>query len=966
LEQLAREDGMAAALQAHRLPPGLAHALCRNPGVAARAKALMGEAGNPTLPPSKAQAEAALRQALGEFLAGNGAKLQAFVRLAQNPPPGLGEPITEETLPLHINALLAGEDIVEALMADDADTSSAAFLQKLEGFSQALMAANSLSAGEFGTGDANNIQDKALALLLARRGIDLGNPEALGNLLRQAAARFGPVSGDLAIIGNAMRRGPDALRLNLGHIAFMQMRNLQGVAEMLIGQMEKLFRTENPQFAQGSPRDPGFQAAFAKYLDQHAPFSPPISQTGIDSFFETRFQRIGEPSSTAQGIHGFCLAHGVELPAMGQQEQQASLLRQNQAMTAATTSAMVQMLAAFEPEAGRQHNAPPRPEFLALAQAALASDPPIEGIEAGMLFPLSFQEEAHDALAGFVLAAARHGQTPTKAQMREAAIGAIRTKLGTVLATLDGIDHLATQDDPRPSITARMRFRPREKQIMKNLALEYGISSVPMLAALMESARSVATDLRQLATPDATPSLLSSVLASRIAPALLEAQRGVAQIVPPPQNANWKTEIFLRMALAYAGTSQTQAATIYANMVGQPMKTLAGGMAWILNHNDQAQATVMPIMALFDPLRLEAGKLAGDQLSQEARESVAEGENTFFYLDTELPPHAIPGGVSGCLEALQRFAGHEAISDDMVVLAKRRPLLGQQSQEAVLPLMGMAQTTGGCFLSAHWIASVAPELAALAARQGKAPSQAQTWEAVTGERMPFAAGGSRFGQKLEEFVFHRYAQLVAAQGAGADDPQNIRHIISSGSMQLLPPKLMFRLAQPGASLELKDIPIEMNLSSLDSYGPRTAYGLVTDFRRCNRGTSMRFEKAGDGGGHAISPMGIPDHENTPDNEIFQRIIGWAGEISQSETQKARVLQAFSQAGRINPRIYSLAFPGVRYSEHGKFSIAAKQQENGDVIVSIASDPSLPIKCEQAFTIHPDGACECSKFRMWRA
>jgi hypothetical protein len=177
---------------------------------------------------------------------------------------------------------------------------------------------------------------------------------------------------------------------------------------------------------------------------------------------------------------------------------------------------------------------------------------------------------------------------------------------------------------------------------------------------------------------------------------------------------------------------------------------------------------------------------------------------------------------------------------------------------------------------------------------------------------------------------------------------------------------MFHLTEPGAELKLQDIPGELGLSSLRDYNPGNAYGLVTDFQRYAPGTTMAFETAKGATIGAIAQHEIPLAENKANNPEFLEMIGWAGAISQNETQKARVMQAFSQASTVNLTIYSQAFPGLRINEHGCFNFRAKQQENGDVIVSITSaDPKDALQCKLAFAIHPDGSDECVQFRIKR-
>lgn len=104
------------------------------------------------------------------------------------------------------------------------------------------------------------------------------------------------------------------------------------------------------------------------------------------------------------------------------------------------------------------------------------------------------------------------------------------------------------------------------------------------------------------------------------------------------------------------------------------------------------------------------------------------------------------------------------------------------------------------------------------------------------------------------------------------------------------------------------------MSSLKDYGPENAYGLTTDFRRRGQNTVMRFESS-DGRVLRTSPFHIPDSENKPTHPHFRQMMDHAQSMSASPAQKARILQAFSQAALIMPRVLSATFPGVQFSEH---------------------------------------------------
>ena len=154
------------------------------------------------------------------------------------------------------------------------------------------------------------------------------------------------------------------------------------------------------------------------------------------------------------------------------------------------------------------------------------------------------------------------------------------------------------------------------------------------------------------------------------------------------------------------------------------------------------------------------------------------------------------------------------------------------------------------------------------------------------------------------------------------------------------------------------------MGSLSGIDEETAYGLVTDFRRRGKNTVMQFEDR-NGNGFATSPFNISDEENTSENPHFTEIIGRVRGMTHSEGQLARVMQCFSQAPLIMPRVLSTCFPGVEFSEHGNFSVSAKEQQDGSVLVDITSDPALPLILDMQIRVGTDGSHTFERLDMSR-
>jgi hypothetical protein len=265
------------------------------------------------------------------------------------------------------------------------------------------------------------------------------------------------------------------------------------------------------------------------------------------------------------------------------------------------------------------------------------------------------------------------------------------------------------------------------------------------------------------------------------------------------------------------------------------------------------------------------------------------------------------------------------------------------------------------------ISSTGPDLlAVLQANGGKDLSNAQVWQAVLGSPMPpdVTDADNIFGARLFEDFKTRY--LAAARETAPEVSEYLleQNLNVTCFSQMLSPRRMLELTLPGGGITLTDLGVSTGMGTLRNYDQTTAYGLVTDFRRRDKGTVMTFEDR-QGQDYVVQPFDIPDTENTPDHPIFQEIIGKVGAMTQSEAQTARVLQAFSQAGVISARMLSTAFPGTYMSEHGNFSVTAKEQDNGTVVIDIVSDPSLPLTFAQQFTVNTDGSHTCTGFTMSR-
>jgi hypothetical protein len=72
-----------------------------------------------------------------------------------------------------------------------------------------------------------------------------------------------------------------------------------------------------------------------------------------------------------------------------------------------------------------------------------------------------------------------------------------------------------------------------------------------------------------------------------------------------------------------------------------------------------------------------------------------------------------------------------------------------------------------------------------------------------------------------------------------------------------------------------------------------------------------------------------------------------------------------QAALVMSRLLGTNFPGIEFSEHGNFSVTAKQRDDTNVVINIDSDPGLPLRFHQQYIIEPNGDRRCLEFVMER-
>ncbi len=176
-------------------------------------------------------------------------------------------------------------------------------------------------------------------------------------------------------------------------------------------------------------------------------------------------------------------------------------------------------------------------------------------------------------------------------------------------------------------------------------------------------------------------------------------------------------------------------------------------------------------------------------------------------------------------------------------------------------------------------------------------------------------------------------------------------------------KTLIDFHQGKIRMTLENLTSKPGLSSLDNYTPENAYGLVTDFRRRPAPSSYTFEPL-DQTSSRIGVHDIPDRENTPAHPTFAYIMATVERMTQSEKQKAVVLQSLTQAATINFTLLAPAL-GTSASEHGVYDTQIKQLDTGDVSVTVSMHPSNGYVGKLELLIKPNGDSEAIDFDFGR-
>ena len=927
-------------MAAHGLPESFATAVGHNPKVAAEAKAGLNKALAPGELPTREKVLDALRAAAENFTSAHEAELRELAIMAQDPPVTLTPPLTLETMPRYLNAMLAGDVLLEPLLHDNAPI-DAAFLQALSDHAEALNSAAHSIRGDFGSDDMNTVLENSIRLLLARRGVP---QEMLPELVTRALSRFGRLSCELTSVNNAVQDGLGGA----AGIAFLRKgmtlyRTLENHAYTLLYLLSDEQR-RNMQLEAFSRSDADSEAVKREKREQ------------CGALMEQTFQSEGRLDELSPLVRDFARAQGVPVPDMSAaaaaksgQRAAAQLSRDNLSMANA-------VLDSFVPSTGDMIVSPTQ-EFRAFfAEAALGND--FSGIDLERLNLVPFNVAATTAARSAARQASLAGRPVQPGEIRRAIDQSLVQGLKELKTTLDAVNAF-----PEKTVQGKkaVGFTAEEKVVLRNVVQRFGVRDPEIIRRIAEAARdgNFVTALRQMTYPDPTAAQIAAS-ARAVTSAYMDFRNtlpqhfvGVEDVLP----------MMLALGMETGGITAQEKEYLAGALDSELARRVGASYAYAMIQSgvsERGRGECLSILSVMSQLHMEAL-------------IATRGNATYAPVRFSDPLGHIseaPSGMDGVVGELRKVVGR-GIPPMAVTFSKRQPPFTRQQWDTLSQvheeLSKQLESFPRKSILADILTSSADDiLAAVASNGGKAPSMEQFWDIFTGGALGAIPGDIAGENGLARMLQH--LDRTYQQRMHAADP-NISQDVLQESFTInvgmgVNIRKLFELTQPGASLSIEDISLPLKMSSLRGIDEGSGYGLVVDFRRQSPDAELRFTRA-DGTALVEHPRPIPIEESNKDHSAIKGMVDFMRGMTHSDAQLRRVAQAFTQASLIMPRYYSALFPGTLYSEHGRFQMHATENTDGSVTMDIRSDPAHPLQLRQQFRIMPDGSHTCTAFELRR-
>ncbi len=895
-------------LEKHDLPANLTMPLLHHPEVVASAKAALNKI--PGIP-NKEQINQTLTHAFDTFLKERVDDIKECVDMAKNPPVNLtSEPLTLENLPVFINAMLSEKTLVDSFV-DGSISKNPNRIEILRNHTHILQSCAHGTSGEYGKDDINAVGSGAMQLFLAKKGV-LENTEQLHQVLNSILS-LGQMGAELLSVAEFC----SAKELAGGNILQLQ-NDAMGVYDSLLTRLTTILDAM-PENTLG-------------------PIEGDTQLEKLENLIKHNFnQKVTKNFSGA--VLRFTKSYGVSV----QSDLTNHPLLQKQ-------KNFFPVLYEFFPDAGHsiQNNTK---AFLKAFASAAQQHHDLQEIAPQSIKSITMQKAAANACEQWLKA--HPNQIALKEDLRKIIANSLTQSF---LELKDALDSVETMNN-----AFGQPLSGEQKSVAKKIFLNTDLRNPELIRKTVLESNS---SLEQMAREQNTQVNIGEHIVE-----LAKTYFSLSQKLSEEMRAAGEDSILLDDLLPAFVLSSRELSNLSKDQQTFLFNTMNGDVG-----NDVGRVFNLLLNIRHDSQLIIGCSLAATRIMDELRHQLSseldidlEIESLHFTKTREATPCEIDNLVMSAINNNFSADKNPVFSEIEVALAKMRPALNNEQFNALEALGNrLAEATPDNYqldLPNLIMSNSKPLLKALEKNGGKL-TDSQFWNAMTGYDMAPSLIEQHGGLSgLIQFMEETYTKALKTAAPNQSDPQRNMAIHTNFASGVPFSKLM-QLIYPHGRLTKDDISQSLNMSSLAGYGPENAYGLTTDFRRRSKESIMTFAPL-NGDILQTNPFHIPDNENKPSHEHFQLLMEKANSMSQSPAQKARILQAFSQAGVIFARMISDVFPGVTLSEHGNFSVKAQQQEGGNVVVDIVSDPSLPLHFEQQYVIEPNGDHECTKFIMER-
>lgn len=921
-------SAVETVMTAHDLPKEFASAIGHNPEVAAKARKLLAENPGAGHMPTQARVAEALAQAAEELTEKYETQLQEFKGMAENPICDLKPALSVATMPRYINCLLAGERLFEPLLADGIALDET-FIGDLAKYVEAMNSATHSVKGDFGTDDSNQVAQNSVRILFAKHNV---NPLQYLEVMNRIEHKFGKLASDLTVLNHACQ----IRELGFNGFTFLRSkgstmyRALESHAKALItmlnhDQKVELHLADTQGLAPENPLEA--QEREGRLLEQ---------------YLEKKFQKESGLESISSALRDFAEHSGLRMPALAEEDrarleraEENVLFRENELLANAVH-------AEYIPSTGRLIEN--RTDAFISLFAAIALEHDLTGIDIGKLDLTAFTESVRSALNRTVSGAMEENKPVAAEDLHRAVHDAVTDELMKLKGILDGID-------------AAEGFTAEEKAIIKDTVQETGLRDTAAVLALVNGAREngFLVSLENAASPAANANQIAETSL-----AMMEKYLDVRRTLPENFAGSEDAITFmLGFAMKNVKLTNAQALALFENLNGSLAQNVASTFNWaadLCEGSPQKMSLMIGTPQMMSVLRM---------LAEAKAKGNADIESMFFSGSIE-GAHQIPGGPYGMMNTLKIKLGREIISDSHIALSDHVPPYGREEWRVLDTLIQRLEPTVknpiGQIVLPNLISNAGTKILQAVDKNGEIQTK-DLWRALVGNKCPSHVNDENFFETAYAVLYGNYAKQY--RKACPNMPEFAVQQIFMSTLKLgFSAEKLIELAKPGASISLGDISYCMDMSSLRGYTEKNAFGLVTDFSRKNPQTTLSFQNAR-GNSYSLNPFDIPEVENNANHPEFIMIMDTVRNMTHSDAQFRRVMQAYSQASLIAPRTFSQVFPGVQYSEHGNFRISAREQADGSVLVDIRTDDKQPLLMHEQFKIETDGSHTCTVFNMSR-